>query len=156
MNKATFAAGCFWCIEDDFRKKKGVLSTKVGYTGGNKKDPTYKDVCTGTTGHAEAIEIQYDPKIISYETLLDEFWAMHDPTTLNRQGPDIGTQYRSVIFYHDEEQKKAALKSKKELENSGRFNGTIVTEIIPTMTFWEAEDYHQQYMEKQRSCRIRY
>ncbi|MBI4155204.1 peptide-methionine (S)-S-oxide reductase MsrA [Candidatus Woesearchaeota archaeon] len=141
--KATFAAGCFWGVEEEFRHTKGVISTKVGYTGGTLKNPTYEDVCTGKTGHVEAVEIIYDPSKISYEKLLDTFWEIHDPTTLNKQGPDIGTQYNSVIFYHNEEQKNTALKSKEKLSKN-----KIVTQIKLATTFYEAEEYHQQYLEK--------
>ncbi|TFG09115.1 MAG: peptide-methionine (S)-S-oxide reductase [Promethearchaeota archaeon] len=148
--KATFAAGCFWGVEASFRKVKGVISTRVGYTGGHFENPTYEDVCSHKTGHAEAVEVTYDPSIVSYEKLLDVFWSIHDPTTLNRQGWDVGAQYRSAIFYHDEEQKKIALKSKEDLEKSGKFKRTIVTEITPLTEFYQAEDYHQQYHEKHK------
>jgi peptide-methionine (S)-S-oxide reductase len=146
--KATFAAGCFWGVEELFRNTPGVLSTQVGYTGGHTQNPTYKEVCTDRTGHAEAVEIEYDPERISYEELLEIFWANHDPTTLNRQGPDIGTQYRSAIFYHSPEQKAAAIASKQALEQSGRFRRPIVTEIVPAGPFYRAEEYHQQYLAK--------
>lgn len=148
--KATFAAGCFWGVESAFRKLlgKGVISTRVGYTGGRFANPTYKDVCSDRTGHAEAVEIVFDPGKISYEKLLDIFWSIHDPTTPNRQGPDIGSQYRSAIFYHSPEQKKLAEESKRRLEESGRFRSKIVTEITEAPTFYPAEDYHQQYHEK--------
>ncbi|MFX1389085.1 MAG: peptide-methionine (S)-S-oxide reductase MsrA [Promethearchaeota archaeon] len=146
--KAIFAAGCFWGVEANFRKAKGVISTRVGYTGGNFREPTYRDVCSHKTGHAEAIEITYDPELITYDDLLDVFWSIHDPTTLNRQGPDVGTQYRSAIFYLNSEQKEKAIKSKEKLEKSKRFNNPIVTQIIPASEFWQAEDYHQQYTEK--------
>ena len=154
LDKATFAAGCFWGVEDSFRKVEGVISTTVGYTGGHLENPSYEDVCTGLTGHAEAVEVLYDPSVVSYEDLLEVFWSIHNPTTLNRQGPDTGSQYRSAIFYHDLEQEKAARKSKEELEKSGRFTNDIVTEITPASTFYLAEDYHQQYFEKtgRRSC----
>ncbi len=145
--KATFGAGCFWCIENDFRKN-GVKSTTVGYMGGKLPNPTYEDVCTDLTGHAEVIQIDYDPSKISYEELLNIFWTHHDPTTLNRQGPDIGTQYRSAIFYHSQEQEMAAKKSKEMLDKSGRFSKKIVTEIVPATEFYKAEEYHQQYYEK--------
>ncbi|MBN2488320.1 MAG: peptide-methionine (S)-S-oxide reductase MsrA [Methanosarcinaceae archaeon] len=148
MEKATFAAGCFWGVEAAFRQVKGVTSTRVGYTGGNLENPTYPDVSTGKTGHAESIEVLYDPSRISYEELLDVFWNIHDPTTRDRQGPDKGSQYRSVIFYHDEEQKTVALDSKKELEGSGKFKKKIVTEIVPASEFYPAEEYHQRYFEK--------
>lgn len=157
MEKATFGAGCFWGVEDAFRKLKGVKSTVVGYMGGNLKNPTYKDVCTDKTGHAEVVQLEYDPSIVTYEDLLEVFWEIHNPTTLNRQGPDVGTQYRSVIFYHDEEQKAKAIAAKEKLQNSGRYKNEIVTEISPALTFYRAEDYHQQYFEKHgsRSCGIR-
>ncbi len=144
--KATFGAGCFWCVEDIFRKTKGVTSTRVGYSGGHTKNPTYQDVCTDMTGHAEAVQVDYDPNIISYENLLEVFWAAHDPTQLNRQGPDIGTQYRSVIFCHDPEQKARAEKSKQA--HSARFDSKIVTAIEPASEFYPAEEYHQQYYAK--------
>jgi peptide-methionine (S)-S-oxide reductase len=149
--KATFGAGCFWCVEDVFRNTKGVTSTAVGYSGGRKKNPTYEDVCTDETGHAEVVQVEYDPSQISYEKLLDVFWSSHDPTTLNRQGPDIGTQYRSVIFFHDSDQEKTAIQSKEKLEISGKHSKKIVTEIKPAPEFYRAEEYHQQYYSK---CRI--
>jgi peptide-methionine (S)-S-oxide reductase len=154
MAKATFAAGCFWGVEDAFRQVKGVAGTTVGYIGGTMKNPTYKDVCTDRTGHAEAVEVEYDPQQVSYQQLLDLFWQTHDPTTLNRQGPDVGTQYRSAIFFHDAEQEAAARASKAALEKSGRFKRPIVTEIQPAPEFYRAEDYHQQYLEKRgaKSC----
>ena len=144
---ATFAAGCFWGVEDAFMKTKGVKSTRVGYTGGKLKNPTYEDVCTDKTGHAEAIQIKYDPKEISYKELLELFWSIHNPTTKNRQGPDIGTQYRSSIFYHTSEQEKIAKKVSQELDNS-RFQNKIVTEIVAASTFYPAEEYHQKYYQK--------
>lgn len=148
--KAAFAAGCFWGVESAFRQYlgKGVVSTRVGYTGGHLDNPTYEQVCSHTTGHAEAVEITYDPSKISYEQLLDVFWSIHDPTTPNRQGPDIGSQYRSAIFYHSPEQKRAAEASKKRLEESKRFADPVVTEIVEAGRFWPAEEYHQQYFEK--------
>ncbi len=146
--KATFGAGCFWHVEDLFHKTKGITATKVGYTGGNLPNPTYEEVCTDKTGHVEAVQIEYDPNIISYEELLNLFWKNHDPTSLNRQGPDIGKQYRSAIFFHDEEQKKIARKSKEDLEQSGKFEKKIVTEIVPAPEFYEAEEYHQKYFQK--------
>ena len=146
--KAIFAAGCFWGVEATFRQIKGVISTSVGYTGGKLENPTYEQVCTDKTGHAEAVEIIYDPQKVSYETLLDVFWENHNPTTLNRQGPDIGTQYRSAIFFQDEAQKKAAELSKEKLEKSGQYKSPIVTQIIPAAPYYRAEDYHQQYLEK--------
>ncbi|WP_445476285.1 peptide-methionine (S)-S-oxide reductase MsrA [Methanococcoides methylutens] len=151
MEKATFAAGCFWGVEDSFSKINGVISTKVGYTGGSMVDPGYYDVATGKTGHAESIEIIFDPKIVSYEELLEVFWSIHDPTTKDKQGPDIGTQYRSVIFYHDEKQKEAALDSKKKQEDSKRYDNDIKTDIVPASIFYPAEEYHQKYFEKLRS-----
>ena len=146
--KATFAAGCFWGVEAAFRKVKGVLDTTVGYTGGHFKDPTYKDVCSDQTGHAEAIQVEFDPSVISYEELLDVFWKIHDPTTLNRQGPDLGTQYRSAVFFHNREQEAAAIALKERLQNSKRHKNLIVTEIVPASDFYPAEDYHQRYFEK--------
>ena len=146
--KATFGAGCFWHVEDLFRKTKGVKSTKVGYAGGNLANPTYEEVCTDRTGHAEAVEIEYDPDEISYDELLNIFWNNHDPTSLNRQGPDVGIQYRSSIFVHDESQKQTAEKSKEKLNSSGKFSKTIVTEIVPSPEFYAAEEYHQKYFQK--------
>ena len=145
---AGFAAGCFWGVEATFRELKGVVSTSVGYMGGKKEDPNYGDVCTGTTGHAETVQVIYDPEKISYEKLLETFWNKHDPTTLNRQGPDMGSQYRSVIFYHNDKQKRLAIESKEKLDASGKYKRPIVTEIIPAPKFYPAEDYHQQYLEK--------
>ncbi len=154
MQKATFGAGCFWGVETAFRQVKGVLSTAVGYSGGTFKDPTYHDVCTGRTGHAEVVEVEYDPSKVSYEELLAVFWNIHDPTMLNRQGPDVGTQYRSAIFFHNPEQEVAAKTSKEQLQHSGRFKKPIVTELTPTSPFYRAEEYHQRYLEKhgQASC----
>ena len=146
--KATFAAGCFWGVEAAFRQIKGVTSTRVGYTGGSFKNPTYKDVCSDRTGHAEAVEVEYDPSRVSYEDLLKVFWENHNPTMLNRQGPDVGSQYRSAIFFHDAEQEASARASKEELQKSGKYSKDIVTEITPASEFYEAEDYHQQYFEK--------
>lgn len=146
--KATFAAGCFWGVEAAFRQLEGVVSTTVGYTGGSKEDPSYREVCAGKTGHAEAVEVVYDPAKLSYEALLDVFWATHDPTTPNRQGPDVGTQYRSAIFYHSREQAEAARMSKERLAASGQYRGAIVTEIVPASAFYRAEEYHQRYLEK--------
>src|SRR5574341_828365 len=148
LEVATFAAGCFWGVEEVFRKIKGVKSTMVGYTGGRFENPTYEDVCTDETGHAEALQIQYDPKEVSYEQLLKVFWSVHDPTTMNRQGPDIGSQYRSMIAYHTAEQEALAKKLKEDLERSGKFKRKIVTEIVPASTFYNAEDYHQKYYMK--------
>ena len=157
MAKATFAAGCFWGVEDAFRQVRGVTSATVGYTGGTKANPSYKDVCTGATGHAEAVEVEFDPAEVSYLELLATFWKSHDPTTMNRQGPDVGTQYRSAIFFHDAEQEAAARDSKSTLEKAGIFKRPIVTEIKPASPFYRAEEYHQQYFEKQgiRSCHVR-
>ncbi len=148
MEKATFGAGCFWGIEASFRKIEGVASTTVGYAGGSFKDPTYKDVCSGKTGHAEVVQVEFDPSKVSYEELLRVFWNIHDPTTLNRQGPDIGTQYRSAVFFHNPEQEAAAAASKQKLQSSGRYQKSIETEITPASEFYRAEDYHQQYFEK--------
>jgi peptide-methionine (S)-S-oxide reductase len=157
MAKATFAAGCFWGVEATFRALPGVTATRVGYIGGKTASPTYKEVCTDRTGHAEAVEVDYDPAKISYDKLLDVFWENHDPTQLNRQGPDFGTQYRSAIFYHDAEQEREAKASKEKLEQSHRFSKPIVTQIVPATEFFEAEDYHQQYLEKKglASCHIK-
>lgn len=148
MTKATFAAGCFWGVEELFRKQPGVISTQVGYIGGHTKNPTYKEVCTDQTGHAEAVEVEYDPTKISYERLLDLFWNNHNPTTFNRQGPDIGSQYRSVIFYYTPEQQKLAEDSKATLEKSKKFSNPIVTQILPADEFYPAEEYHQRYLAK--------
>jgi peptide-methionine (S)-S-oxide reductase len=157
MEKATFAAGCFWGVEAAFRATKGVKSTAVGYTGGQTKDPTYEQVCTDRTGHAEAVEVTFDPAEISYDQLLDVFWANHDPTQLDRQGPDYGSQYRTAIFYHTSEQQAAATASKERLAASGKYNRPIVTQIVPAADFYRAEEYHQQYLEKRglASCHIR-
>lgn len=154
--KATFGAGCFWGVEAAYRQIPGVLSTAVGYLGGTLENPTYHDVCSGRTGHAEVVQVDYDPSRLTYDDLLTVFWENHDPTTLNRQGPDVGTQYRSAIFYHDDEQKQAAIKSKEERDRSGRYRRPIVTEITPATEFYMAEDYHQQYLEKRglSSCHI--
>ena len=147
MKKATFGAGCFWGVELAFRKVEGVSDAAVGYAGGQLPAPTYRDVCSGKTGHAEVVDVDYDPEKVSYRQLLEVFWANHDPTTPNRQGPDIGTQYRSVIFTHDAEQQTEALASKAENEAGGRFRRPIVTEITPAGTFYRAEEYHQRYLE---------
>lgn len=154
MQKATFGAGCFWGIESAFQKIKGVKKTLVGYIGGHVKNPTYEQVCTDKTGHAEAVQISFNPEEVSYEQLLDIFWKIHDPTQLNRQGPDIGTQYRSIIFYHNKEQKKLAEISKNKLQKS--CNKKIVTEIKPAKDFFPAEEYHQKYLEKKglSSCKF--
>ena len=156
MQKAPFGAGCFWGVEAAFRQLQGVISTSVGYTGGSLKNPTYENVCSGNTGHAEAVEVIYDPARISYEQLLQVFWENHDPTTLNRQGPDIGAQYRSAIFYHTPEQMAAALAAKEKLQASGRYKRPIVTEITAASPYYLAENYHQQYLEKRglASCHI--
>lgn len=146
--KATFGAGCFWHVEDLLRKTKGVKSTQVGYIGGKLTNPTYEEVCTDRTGHAEAVQVEYDPNEITYDELLKVFWDNHDPTTLNRQGPDVGHQYRSAIFFYNTEQEKIAQKSKEELEKSGKFDKPIVTEIVPAPEFYKAEDYHQKYFQK--------
>jgi peptide-methionine (S)-S-oxide reductase len=148
MPKATFAAGCFWGVEATFRQVPGVLSTRVGYIGGHYDNPTYSDVCSHKTGHAEAVEVTYDDSQVSYDQLLGVFWDAHDPTQLNRQGPDVGDNYRSAVFFHDAEQEATALASKARLEASGKYRRPIVTQIVAAPTFWEAEDYHQQYFEK--------
>ena len=145
MEQATLGAGCFWCVEAVFERLEGVVDVRVGYTGGNTKNPTYEDICTGTTGHAEVIQIDYNPHVISYEKLLDVFWKSHDPTTLNRQGADTGTQYRSVVFHHDEEQQKIVQKAMNAADTSGIYENPIVTEIMPLGIFYPAEDYHQDY-----------
>jgi len=148
MARATFAAGCFWGVEATFRQVEGVLSTAVGYTGGRLENPSYRAVCTDTTGHAEAVDVEYDPSRVTYEQLLGIFWENHDPTTLNRQGPDFGSQYRSAIFYHDSLQETAARESREKRNASGRYPRPIVTEITAASTFYRAEEYHQQYLEK--------
>lgn len=156
MEKATFGAGCFWGVEEAFRKVKGVTSTAVGYSGGTFKNPSYRDVCTGQTGHAEVVQVEYDPAQVSYEELLAVFWANHDPTTMNRQGPDVGSQYRSAVFYHTPQQEATARASKDKLNSSGVYKRPVVTEITPASEFWMAEDYHQQYVAKRgsSSCHI--
>ncbi len=158
MNKtATFGAGCFWHVEEAFRHIRGVVDTKVGYSGGITQNPTYREVCSGRTHHAEVVRIEFDPSKVSYENLLDVFWNEHDPTTPNRRGPDVGEQYRSVIYYHDEGQRTAALASRERLQNSEGFkNRKIVTEILPAKEFYPAEEYHQRYLEKRgmRSCKV--
>lgn len=156
MHKATFGAGCFWGVEAAFRRVPGVLATAVGYMGGKTKNPTYEDVCSDETGHAEVVEVSYDPGRVSYEDLLHVFWTNHDPTTLNRQGPDVGRQYRSAIFYHSPEQQAAASSSQEKLQTSGRYRKPIVTEITPAAEFYRAEEYHQQYLEKRglASCHL--
>jgi peptide-methionine (S)-S-oxide reductase len=158
MNKATFGAGCFWGVETAFRRIPGVIDVAVGYTGGTLEGPSYQDVCTGRTGHAEAVLVEFDPAKVSYPQLLDVFWTIHDPTQVNRQGPDIGTQYRSAIFYHDEGQLAEAEASKAKLESSGRFRRPIATQIVPAAPFFRAEEYHQRYLEKrgQESCSVHF
>jgi peptide-methionine (S)-S-oxide reductase len=153
---ATVAAGCFWGVEATFRQLPGVVSTRVGYTGGKTTSPTYEDVCTDRTGHAEAVEVTYDPAKVSYDDLLKIFWENHDPTTLNRQGPDVGTQYRSAIYYHDETQHAAAVASRDTLEAEHKFRRPIVTQIVPAVPFYPAEEYHQRYLEKRglSSCHV--
>ena len=146
----TVGAGCFWGVEHKFGHVKGVVETEVGYTGGKTENPTYKDVCTDKTGHAEVVRIMFDPSIVSYETLLEYFWDIHNPTTLNRQGWDVGTQYRSVVFYHNEEQKNTALEIKEKLDKSGKYRNPIVTEIVPAGKFYRAEEYHQKYHSKNK------
>ena len=154
--KATFAAGCFWGVEDAFRHAPGVIETAVGYTGGTTKHPTYEQVCTDRTGHAEAVLVEYDPARVSYEELVELFFKLHDPTTKDRQGPDVGSQYRSAIFYHDDAQRAVAEESKRRLAECGRLCRPIVTQIVPAAEFYRAEDYHQQYLAKRgmRSCHI--
>ena len=147
-DRATFGAGCFWGVEAAFRKIEGVVSTTVGYSGGSSKNPTYKDVCSGRTGHTEVVQVEYDPSKTSYEELLKVFWGVHDPTQINRQGPDVGTQYRSAIFFYTAEQEAAAKAAKAHLEKSGRYRKPIATAIIPASEFYMAEEYHQQYFEK--------
>ena len=146
--KAAFAAGCFWGVEEAFRKTPGVISTRVGYAGGRSRNPSYKEVCAGRTGHAETVEIEYNASETSYDELLDVFWSIHDPTTLNRQGPDVGSQYRSVLFYHNDEEKEKAEASKARLGASGEHSRPVVTEIVPIGIFWPAEEYHQKYIMK--------
>ncbi|WP_255332711.1 peptide-methionine (S)-S-oxide reductase MsrA [Methanocalculus taiwanensis] len=153
--KATFAAGCFWGVEAAFANVAGVISTRVGYTGGTVSNPTYEEVCTGRTGHAEAVEVTYDPSLVSFDHLLIRFWSLHDPTTKDRQGPDVGSQYRSAIFTHSREQEEKAHASLERMDRSGRFARPIVTEILPASDFWPAEEYHQQYFRKHgHSCGI--
>ncbi|HEY4230601.1 MAG TPA: peptide-methionine (S)-S-oxide reductase MsrA [Thermoanaerobaculia bacterium] len=156
MAKATFGAGCFWGVEEDFRKVPGVTATAVGYSGGTLANPTYEDVCSDRTGHAEVVQVEYDPAKASYDSLLDVFWNGHNPTQLNRQGPDVGTQYRSAIFFHSPEQEAAARASKERFAKSGKFARPIVTEISPAQPFWRAEEYHQRYFEKRGggSCHV--
>lgn len=156
METAMFGAGCFWGVEAAFRQVPGVTSTQVGYAGGQTQNPTYKEVCTDETGHAEVVLVEYDPAKVSYGELLGVFWSSHNPTTLNRQGPDVGTQYRSAIFYADDNQRQLAEDSKRKLNASGKFRNPIVTEITKAPTFFRAEEYHQQYLEKrgQSSCHL--
>lgn len=156
MAKATFGAGCFWGVEAAFRQINGVESTAVGYLGGGFENPTYQDVCSGTTGHAEVVEVNYDPDRVTYDELLSVFWQAHDPTTRNRQGPDVGSQYRSAIFYHSEDQKDAATASRDSLAKNGAYKRPIVTQIAPASTFYRAEEYHQRYLEKRglATCKI--
>jgi peptide-methionine (S)-S-oxide reductase len=153
---ATFGAGCFWGVEAAFRRVPGVLDAVSGYSGGHTENPSYKDVCTDRTGHAEVVQVIFDPSKVSYEQLLDVFWKIHNPTQVNRQGPDFGTQYRTAIFYHSPEQEAAARKSKQALEASARFRQPVATEITPAGPFWRAEEYHQRYLEKRgaESCHI--
>ena len=153
MEKATFGAGCFWHVEEAFRHVPGVVETAVGFMGGHTKDPTYKEVCSHTTGHAEVVQLAYDPERVTYEKLLEVFFDLHNPTTLNRQGPDVGDQYRSVVFYHTEGQRSAALSVMDKLEKSGRFRRPIVTKVQPADEFYRAEEYHQRYLEKRKSDR---
>ncbi len=148
MEKATFGAGCFWGVEARFRKVEGVIDAISGYSGGHTKNPTYKEVCTDKTGHAEVVQVTYNPSIVSYEELLEIFWNIHNPTSLNRQGWDVGTQYRSVVFYNNEEQKQKAIRLKEKLDKSGKYKKPIVTEIVPLEEFYRAEEYHQRYHEK--------
>ncbi len=157
MAKATFAAGCFWGVEATFRQIPGVISTRVGYIGGHTENPTYKLVCTDGTGHAEAVEVEFDPAVARYDELLRTFWENHDPTQLNRQGPDRGSQYRSAIYFHTPEQEAAARASKDALEKAHRYSKPVVTQIVPAVTFYPAEEYHQQYLEKRglASCHVK-
>lgn len=154
--KATFGAGCFWGVEETFRQLPGVISTAVGYAGGSKDHPTYEDVCSDETGHAEVVEVEFDPNVILYDKLLEVFWSNHNPTTLNRQGPDVGTQYRSAVFYHSAEQKAEAEASKAALEKRGKYSRPVVTQIEQAPKFWRAEEYHQKYLHKrgQTHCSI--
>lgn len=158
MEKATFAAGCFWGVEATFRQIPGVVSTRVGYIGGHTDNPTYKEVCTDRTGHAEAVEVEFDPAKVNYNDLLKVFWENHDPTQVNRQGPDWGTQYRTAIFFHSPEQQAQAQASKESFETSHRYSKPIATQIVPAATFFPAEEYHQQYLEKRglASCHVKY
>ncbi len=146
METATFGAGCFWGVEEAFRNLEGVIATAAGYAGGTTESPTYKEVCSGRSGHAEVVRVEFDPVRVSYEQLLELFWTIHDPTQLNRQGPDVGSQYRTVIFHHGDRQRDAATASREAVGKSGRFARPVVTQIEPASTFWRAEDYHQQYI----------
>ena len=146
METATFGAGCFWGVEEAFRLLEGVVATAAGYAGGTTDDPTYKEVCSGRSGHAEVVRVEFDPVRVTYEQLLELFWSIHDPTQLDRQGPDVGSQYRTVIFHHSDRQRDAATASREAVGKSGRFAGPVVTEILPASIFWRAEDYHQQYI----------
>ena len=148
LEQAMFGAGCFWGVQDEFSHVEGVVSTTVGYAGGTMDNPTYKDVCSDRTGHAEVVLVEYDPAKVSYDELLKKFWEIHDPTTMNRQGPDSGTQYRSIIFYFNPDQEKLAAASKQSLEKSGKYHGAIVTQIVPAVPFYKAEEYHQEYLHK--------
>jgi peptide-methionine (S)-S-oxide reductase len=156
MAVATFGAGCFWGVEEAFRRTEGITETEVGYSGGSTENPTYREVCSDRTGHAEVVRVKYDPERVRYEDLLEVFWSSHDPTTLNRQGPDLGSQYRSVIFYHTPEQQAAAEASKQHQEASGRFRRPIVTQVVPAAPFYRAEEYHQKYLLKRgaASCHL--
>ena len=156
MAKATFAAGCFWGVEAAFRRIPGVLGTRVGYVGGKTENPTYQQVCTDTTGHAEAVEVEFDPAKTPYSSLLNVFWENHNPTQVNRQGPDVGTQYRTAIFFHSPEQEAEARASKEALDKSGKYKAKIATQVVPEATFYPAEEYHQQYLEKRglATCHI--
>ena len=156
MEKATFAAGCFWGVEETFRQVPGVVDTAVGFMGGTSESPSYREVCGGRTGHAEVVDLEFDPAKVSYDALLDVFWGCHDPTTKDRQGPDVGSQYRAAIFFHDPAQEAAARASKQRLDTTGRFRRPIVTEIVPASPFWRAEEYHQRYLEKRgaAACRL--
>lgn len=156
MEKATFGAGCFWGVEEAFRTLPGVKTTAVGYMGGTLKNPTYEDVCSHKTGHAEVVQVEYDPKTIGFEKLLEVFWNSHNPTTPDRQGPDVGSQYRSAIFFHSPEQQKAAAESAQKLGASGKFRDPIVTQIVPAAEFWKAEEYHQQYLLKRGKSHCSY
>ncbi|HUW59451.1 MAG TPA: peptide-methionine (S)-S-oxide reductase MsrA [Candidatus Bathyarchaeia archaeon] len=157
MEKATFGAGCFWGVEEAFRHVNGVVSTQAGFSGGYLENPSYQDVCAGDSGHAEVVQLEFDPHQVAYKDLLSVFWTIHDPTTPNRQGPDVGEQYRSVIFYHNEEQRRIAVEAKADLEKSGRFTRPVVTAIEPAAPFYRAEEYHQRYLEKRgmKGCHIR-